>query len=137
MSSESERDTSRVVVQTYLPSYQRDVWDEHAEELGMSRSEFVRAMVQAGRRGFGAEESVQQQASEPTDAPAQSAGAASLEDQIVEQIGEHGALSWEDLLTEFTDDIEGRLERSLESLQESGRVRHSGPAGGYVLEDDP
>jgi len=128
MGSESEVDTSRVVVQTYLPAYQREEWDQHADELDMSRSEFVRTMVQAGRRGFGAETTRE-------DAPADDASTdRSLEEQIVEQIGESGALSWNELVTELTDDIESRLESALGRLQDEGKVRHSGPAGGYVLE---
>ena len=39
-------------VKTYVPAEQKDRWQEHADELGMSQSEFVRTMVQAGRRGF-------------------------------------------------------------------------------------
>lgn len=50
--AESEVDTERVSVRTYVPAYQRDAWDEHAERLDMSRSEFVRTMVQAGREFF-------------------------------------------------------------------------------------
>lgn len=38
-----------VAVKTTVPAYQRDEWDQHADELGMSRSEFLRCMVQAGR----------------------------------------------------------------------------------------
>ena len=49
---DEEADTVRTSVRTYLPEYQKAKWEEHAEELGMSRSEFVRTMVQAGRRGF-------------------------------------------------------------------------------------
>jgi hypothetical protein len=131
MSNESELDTSRAVVQTYVPAYQRDEWDQHADELDMSRSEFVRAMVQAGRRGFGAET-----AQETSQTGSDGGGAGdSLEDQIVHQIEQSGALSWNELVTELTGDIESRLEEALGKLQENDRVRHSGPAGGYVLED--
>jgi hypothetical protein len=53
MSSDPDVDTSRTVVQAYVPAYQRDNWDEHADQLGMSRSEFVKTMVQAGRHHVG------------------------------------------------------------------------------------
>jgi hypothetical protein len=132
MSNESGVDTSRVVVQTYVPAYQRDEWDEHADELDMSRSEFVRAMVQAGRRGFGAETA---RGESPASENSSGGDTQPLEEQIVDQIGQKDALSWDELVTELTGDIESRLETALESLQDEGRVRHSGPAGGYILEE--
>ncbi|MDZ7701745.1 MAG: DUF5805 domain-containing protein [Halobacteriales archaeon] len=42
----------RVGVKTSVPRYQKEAWTEHADALDMSQSEFVRTMVQAGRRGF-------------------------------------------------------------------------------------
>ena len=51
MELETSNDT-RVTINTYVPEYQRDLWKQHAELLDMNLSEFVRAMVQAGRRDF-------------------------------------------------------------------------------------
>lgn len=126
---DSERDTSRTVVQTYVPAYQREEWDEHAEQLDMNRSEFVKTMVQAGRRGFGADPS--------PDSPGadEDSDALSLDDQIREELGNSGALSWEELLAAVTGDIESRLEGSLQRLQTADELRYSGRQGGYVLED--
>src|SRR6056297_3280818 len=63
-------------VKTYVPAEQKDRWREHADELGMSQSEFVRTMVQAGRRGFSPpEESAGDATAAPEREPAkQSAG---------------------------------------------------------------
>jgi len=127
MSSESEVDTEQTVVQTYVPAYQRDAWDEHAEQLEMSRSEFVKTMVQAGRRGFGAETR--------SDGADSDAGGGDLEERIVEGLRESGPLSWEELFAEVTDDIETRLEAALQRLQDENRIKYSGPEGGYVLEE--
>jgi hypothetical protein len=126
---ESDRDTARTVVQTYVPAYQRDQWDEHAEQLGMSRSEFVRSMVQAGRRGFGPEG--------PETAPAASNGESqeSLDDQVREELAASAPLSWDALLAAVTGDIESQLETTLQRLQENDELRYSGRQGGYVLED--
>ena len=124
--SDSEPDTSRTVVQTYVPAYQRELWDRHADQLGMNRSEFVRTMVQAGRRGFGAEPS-EDTSSEPEDVP--------LEEHIRDELAA-GARSWEELLSAVTGDIESRLEVCLEELQEANAVRYSGREGGYVLVDE-
>jgi hypothetical protein len=125
-------DTSRSVVQVYVPAYQRDIWDEHAEELDMSRSEFVKTMVQSGRRGFGAD-SVEMGG--PQDG--QNSGADSLEDEIRECLQHENCLSWDELLQELTDDIETRLESTLQELQEDGTLRYSGRDGGYVLDTEP
>jgi hypothetical protein len=130
MAEESDRDTSRTVVQTYVPAYQRDVWDDHAEELGMSRSEFVKAMVQAGRQYFGKEPAVpREQDRSTTDSTEDS----DLEDEIQEHLAAAGPSSWEELLAGVTGDIETRLEDSLQELQEADVIRYSGRDGGYVL----
>ena len=126
--SESEPDTSRALVQTYVPAYQREQWDEHAQQLEMSRSEFVRTMVQAGRRGFGAD------ADGHTEEGSVEDSAGDLEDRVCEQLRDE-ACSWEELLSGLTDDIEARLEETLQQLQDDGTVRYSGPEGGYVLGD--
>jgi hypothetical protein len=128
-----DADTSRSVVQVYVPTYQRDAWDEHADELEMSRSEFVKAMVQAGRRGFGADpadggDSTEHSGENSTEG---------LEKQVLSSLEREGCLSWDDLLKELTDDIETRLEATLQELQEEGTVRYSGRDGGYVLESGP
>ena len=99
MSSEQEVDTSRTVVQTYVPAYQRAEWDEHAEDLGMSRSEFVRTMVQAGRRGYGGDPVAPQQADD-SNSPEDGAAAAAesgIRDRIVDALQEETALSWDEL----------------------------------------
>ncbi len=130
MSSDTEVDTSRTVVQTYVPAYQREAWDDHAEELDMSRSEFVKTMVQAGRRGFGAERSG---AGAETDSDG-IRSEESLRQRIVESLESQGPLSWDQLREAVAGDIEERIEGALGELQSEGTVRHSGPKGGYVLE---
>lgn len=37
-------------VKTRVPAEQLEIWDADAEALDMSRAEFIRCMVQAGRR---------------------------------------------------------------------------------------
>lgn len=137
MSSQTDRDTSRAVVKTYVPAYQREEWDEHAEELGMSRSEFVRTMVQAGRRGFGAEPLVEDaDAGSDTDGESEIDSEEPLRDRIVESLDREGPLSWDELREAVAGNIEERIERALDALQEEDRVRHSGRQGGYVLESN-
>jgi len=131
MANDGCPDTSRTVVQTYVPAYQRDAWDEHADQLNMSRSEFVKAMVQAGRKQFGAEPATGIDLESEADSDSQD-----LERDIIETLRESGACSWEELLAGVTGDIETRLEDSLQELQESDRIRYSGRDGGYILKDN-
>ena len=145
--AESDVNTSRVSVRTYVPTYQRSEWDDHAEELGMSRSEFVRTMVQAGRRGFGHTDSAATApettgtgslSQEPRLSPSSDADPQGLdvEDRVVDVLRSTEYLSWDELVAGLTDDIEDRLDAALSDLQEQGRVTHSGRHGGYTLVDD-
>jgi hypothetical protein len=141
--AESDVDTSRVSVRTYVPAYQREEWDNHAEELGMSRSEFVRTMVQAGRRGFGDQDSTVSEtgpdtASDGTAATPSSDSdpqGSSMEDRVVAVLRSADYLSWEELLEAVTDDIEAELEDALQRLQSEGRVTYSGRNGGYAIDE--
>lgn len=133
--SESEQDTSQVVVQTYVPAYQRDQWDDHADDLDMSRSEFVRTMVQAGRRGFGDDGTATTHASgdpQGGDDPGQT-----TEDITAEILTalQDGPVAWDDLIETVIGDVETEVESALKELEEAGSVRYSGPKGGYILTD--
>lgn len=143
----TEVDTSRVSVKTYVPAYQKTAWVEHADQLGMNQSEFVRTMVQAGRRGFSPSSSDNPDSSAPPTAsdaePADSSPSstdperseADLGERIVAILQESAYCSWDELIVEVTDDVESRVEATLQELQADGRVVHSGRHGGYVLTD--
>ncbi|WP_436929001.1 DUF5805 domain-containing protein [Halosimplex halobium] len=143
---ESDLDTERVSVRTYVPAYQREEWDDHAAELDMSRSEFVRTMVQAGRRGFGDTDSAVE-VSEPADpeqGPEESGGGPSsdadpqgsgMEERVAAALRSAEYLSWDELLEAVADDIEAELEDALQRLQSEGRVTYSGRNGGYTIDE--
>lgn len=135
MAAESDADTERVAVKTYIPAYQREEWQTHADELGMSRSEFVRTMVQAGRRGFLTvpEESEETDGTDQQPESQTDADGAELTDRVQEVLSTAEHLAWEELLEALTDDIESRLEDALAELQDDNRVRYSGRHGGYTL----
>ncbi len=119
-------------MKTYLPEEQKREWERHADELGMSQSEFVKTMVQAGRRGF----SVGQSSSpEKTHSQGSNPGGDGLESRV-EQILADGPRSWDDLIEEVRGDLEERLDETLDSLQDRNRVRYSGREGGYTLIDE-
>ncbi len=121
-------DTDRKVVKTYVPSYQKERWREHADELGMNQSEFVKAMVQAGRRGFDLTPD------EPGSAD-ETPGGNGLEDRVLGVLRE-GYYSWDELVEHLTEDIEDRLESTLQRLQDENRIQHSGRHGGYTTEEN-
>ncbi|WP_255170772.1 DUF5805 domain-containing protein [Natrononativus amylolyticus] len=118
-------DTSNVAVKTYVPTYQKEEWKEHADTLGMSQSEFVRSMVQAGRRGFESDRE------EPRSEDATPRGNA-LETRVLSLL-ESDTYSWEELLDAVSEDIESRLDEALEKLQAENEVRYSGRHGGYTV----
>jgi hypothetical protein len=149
--SESEVDTSRTAVQTYVPAYQRDEWDVHAEELGMNRSEFIRTMVQAGRRGFGGDPTELDDGANgagDTSGGSDGAGPSSnsseltlpgsepLAKQILDTLEESGPHDWDALVDDIVGDIETRLDETVQDLSDENRIRYSGPDGGYVLVED-
>jgi hypothetical protein len=119
--------TEREVVRTYVPAYQRERWREHADELDMNQSEFVKAMVQAGRRGFEATRD------EP-DSGDETPGVEALEDRVLGVLREERC-SWDELVGYLTADIEDQLDTTLQRLQREGRIQHSGRHGGYIAEE--
>ena len=137
MSSDSERAT----VRTYIPAYQKEQWQAHAEELDMSQSEFVRTMVQAGRSGFEpagsetAEPDAAEGDSEEPRSPDATPRGDGLKDRVQEILADGEYYEWDELLAELTDDIEERLEETLQELQSNNEVQYSGRHGGYVRDE--
>ena len=125
----SDADLERTSVKTYVPSYQKEQWAAHAAELGMTQSEFVRTMVQAGRRGFSIE-------AENTDSSGPDPRGEDLEDRVRAVLTSAGPLDWDELVAKVSDDFEERLADALDELQAEGAVRHSGRDGVYVVTDE-
>jgi hypothetical protein len=126
MSTTSADDTKRV--STYVPPEQKREWKAHAEELDMTQSEFVRTMVQAGRRDF----TVGREEPPTSDA---TPGGDGLKDAVLETLQREGHLGWDELVAELTESIEDDVEQVLDELQNENRVRYSGRDGGYSLTD--
>ena len=130
----------RVTVRTYVPAWQRERWREEADDRGMSQSEFVRTMVQAGRRGFGTGEPGSS-GSNPVEGddrdatPRVETGGRPLEERVLELVEREGPLEWDGLVDGLVGDFEDRLEEALDELQSTNRLKHSGRAGGYVIDD--
>jgi len=124
---EPEGETDRVTVKTYVPRYQKEEWRSRAADLDMSQSEFVRTMVQAGKREFDIPEEDRSGGATPS--------GDGLKEQVLDAIGSNGPLEWQDLVAELIDDFETQLEESLQELQRENRVQHSGRKG-YTLSDE-
>ena len=129
----TDADSETVQVKTRVPAHQRAAWREAAEELDMSQSEFVRTMVQAGRRGFeAAGDSVETGRPEEGTSPDSDPRGDSLEARVHGALSDEDAVGWDELVDVVLGDFEDRLDRI---TQESGDIRYSGRDGGYVLDD--
>ncbi|WP_049916660.1 DUF5805 domain-containing protein [Halogeometricum pallidum] len=117
---------------TYVPVYQKDEWKRHAERLGMSQSEFVRTMVQAGRSDFEVPDRYGETEDSEVDDDAEGRKG-EFEERVLSTLSATDHRSWDELLEALTDDIEDRLDETLQDLQASNRVQYSGRHGGYSL----
>ena len=128
----------RVSVQTYVPAAQRQVWRDEADEMDMSHAEYVRAMVQAGRRSFdlGDGESTGAGTEEEASSPDANTGDSKLKDRVLGVLEAEKVADWDDIRTAVTDDIDDRLEKALSELQGEDAIRYSGRRDGYVVVED-
>lgn len=123
----------RTSVKTYVPAYQKEEWARHAEDLGMSQSEFVRTMVQAGRCDF---EIPSMGEPNTTTDRGESTETGDFKGRIVAVLEQEDVLGWDELVDQLIDDIEDDLDAALGQLQDENRIRYSGRDGGYILTDD-
>lgn len=128
MAADDQNDRARVV--TYVPTQQKTEWAAHADELNMSQAEFVRTMVQAGRKDFTLESGGMEPGSGTADP-----GGEPLETRVLDALDSNGSLSWEQLVDSLSTDFEDRLEACLDSLQATNQIRYSGRNDGYTTID--
>jgi len=128
----------RTVVKTYVPRHQKARWTDHADDLDMSQSEFLRTMVQAGRRGFDPDDSstaVDETGDEEPRSRGVNPGGNAFEDRVLSALDPDAYHDWDELVEALTGDIESRLEETLQQLQAADEVRYSGRHGGYTQVD--
>lgn len=121
----------RTTIKTYIPAYQKEIWTEHAEELGMSQSEYVRTMIQAGRRKF----SLPDDGSEPADDGHPPVKGANLKDRIISELADGAILDRDELSERLLGSIEDDLFEGLEELQNEQRLRYDVRNNGFQLID--
>lgn len=89
-------------------------WDERADELDMSRSEFIRTMVEAGDKNLSLV------------SPFENIGTGeSLKEQVLESLEEDEYKDWDTILTELTERMERELEETLNELLDEDRIDFS------------
>ncbi|MBB6645220.1 DUF5805 domain-containing protein [Halobellus ruber] len=138
---ESGLDTSRATITVYAPVYQRDKWDEEAEELGLSRSEYLKMMIQAGRKHFDPDNGQKKLTSiggaetpiPDSDHPSNKFSEdICLESQILEAISRGDYLTWNEIVDTVVDDIERYIDKELDDLRDSNQIRYDGQRGGFT-----
>ena len=128
----------RVSVQTYVPAAQRQVWRDEADEMDMSQAEYVRTMVQAGRRSFdlGDDGSTGAGTGGGAGFPDANPGGSGLKDRVLGVLETEEVADWDDIRAPVTNDIDDRLEEALSELQGEDAIRYSGRRDGYVVVED-
>lgn len=134
---ETESNTDRASVMTYVSPAQKQEWVTHAETLNMSQSEFVRTMVQAGRRDF----TVPDRSSITTETASRNTDSTntqtnSLRARVIDALTADTYHEWDELLAIVSENIEQRLDQALAELQEASIITYSGRHGGYTLRED-
>lgn len=128
-----EQATEKVYAKTYIPTYQKEEWEAHADELDMSQSEFIRTMVQAGRQDI---DVPSMNGNEPGAETSTTADNEDFEERILTVLEREGVLDWDGLVDRLIDDVEDDVDAALDRLQSENRIRYSGRDGGYVLTTD-
>ncbi len=113
---------SRVAVKTYIPAEQKQIWEDHAANLEMTMSEFIRTMVQSGRSPFTVEGTPSSDANP---------GGDDLETAILDVL-QQGPATFDELSEEIIGELEANLDRT---LMEMDAVVVSGRTGQYRLEN--
>lgn len=106
---------SSAIVKTTVPEGQKERWQAHAEQFGMSQSEFVRTMTQAGLHWFDIE-SVEHQS------PDTNPGGNGLRTNVLDILSNEGHKSFDELAATTTENLEDRLEDTIQSLRNEGLV---------------
>ena len=134
MEPETSNNT-RVTINTYVPEYQRDLWKQHAGLLDMNLSEFVRVMVQAGRRDFDIGTTNNENILK-VNFDDKTPGVSGIKIQLLNFLQNDECLGWDKLVQKLTVALEDELELALTQLQEENLIGYSGRLGGYTLLQD-
>lgn len=121
-------DRARAVVKTTVSPAMKAEWKAHAAELDMTQSEFVEAMVQAGRRKLTPDPMKAQQSAAGDVTP----GVSVCETLLLERLEATEFVSRDDLNQRVAEHFHAWLKTAIKRLQFQGRVRFSGVRDGYA-----
>jgi hypothetical protein len=112
----------RASVKTSVPQYQKDAWQAHADTLDMTQSEFVRTMVQAGRRGFEVE---------PPETPSPDAnpGGSVLREPVLDALSTTEYSEFDEVVEYVVDQLDALVEETIDSLENEGAIDVSARRG--------
>jgi hypothetical protein len=105
------RTDKRKRIRTSAPEEQIDQWEEEADEMGVTRAEYMRLMIQAGRRQFPI-----------CDTETTESDGVNVEARVLNALEEHGELTWEELTETAIGDVEDKVEDTIEELDDDGKV---------------
>jgi len=112
----------------YTTEAQKEIWASEAEEMDLSRTEYCRQMIQAGRRDFGIadeDDTTSDHTAISEDIPVED-----LEARIRSAINEDEATPFEEIVEHVVTDIERQID---EYLQNAPDIGHSSVKGGYFF----
>lgn len=122
----------RVVVKTSVSPAMKAEWQAHADDLDMTQTAFVKAMVQAGRHKIDPTRGVTARSVENDETP----GVEHYKSVILDVLADDDYTSWDNLVGEVTADVETKVEAAIEALQQANQIRYSGRHSGYILTAD-
>ncbi len=114
-------DADKVHIGFEVPAHEREQWQEHADELDMSYSEYYRSMIRSGRRELGLADETPTNDDQNED----------LETRIREQLSPDKPTQFDDLVESIVGELEDEVEKVLMELDDATYRPRS---GGYVLE---
>lgn len=130
-----DTDTERTVMKTYVPRYQKQLWLDEAERLDMTQSEFLRTMVQAGRRDLldGGSDSADESTAEDHRSRDVNPWGDDLETQILIELSADEYRTWEELRDSLIGDLDDRLDEALVQLDRDDKLSRHPRDGSYRL----
>lgn len=123
--TDDDNESDRTPVRTYITEHQKGIWDEEADSMDMSRSEFVRCMVQAGRRDFDLSEGNDEK-------PVDDGGGVRDVDYVLDEFRDEPARSFDQLLERGEVELGNRLD----ALMEAGVIRYRPRRDVFVILDE-
>lgn len=121
--------TEDVKLNVAVPEHQRSVYDEEAEQMGFaSRSAYVRAMVNAGRRDFG----LDPQGADGEDTTLEDF----VEQRIVAIIDDADGASRDAVIEDVAGDIEQTVTDCLARLDDAGKIDYDIQQDGLVVRSE-